>query len=80
MKVFQNSRASLRSIGQRAAVIGLTMGGAASAFADAAATTFDATAYAAQITSTVSGILVVGGAVFGLMVAIKSTKWARRAL
>lgn len=80
MQVLKNSRASLRSIGQRAAVIGLTMGGAASAFAEGAATTFDATSYAAQITAAIAGILVVGGAVFGLMVAIKSTKWARRAL
>lgn len=79
MQVLQNSGASLRSIGQRAAVIGLTMGGAASAFAEGA-TTFDASSYAAQITAAIAGILVVGGAVFGLMVAIKSTKWARRAL
>lgn len=78
MQVVQNVRASLRSIGQRAAVIGLTMGGAASAFAEG--TTFDASTYAAQITAAIAGILVVGGAVFGLMVAIKSTKWARRAL
>lgn len=51
------------------------------AMAQAASTdTFDATAYAAKITAAIAGILVVGGAVFGLNVAIKSTKWARRAL
>lgn len=51
------------------------------AFAQAASTdTFDPTSYAAKVTAAVAGILVVGGAVFGLNVAIKSTKWARRAL
>lgn len=53
---------------------------AASAFAQTATDTFDATSYAAKITGAIAGILVVGGAVFGLNVAIKSTKWARRAL
>jgi hypothetical protein len=44
------------------------------------ATTFDSTSYVASITALVAGVLAVGGAVFGLNVAIKSTKWARRAL
>lgn len=52
----------------------------APAFAQTATDTFDPTAYAAKVTAAVAGILVVGGAVFGLNVAIKSTKWARRAL
>lgn len=53
---------------------------AAPAFAQTATDMFDPTAYAAKVTAAVAGILVVGGAVFGLNVAIKSTKWARRAL
>lgn len=42
--------------------------------------TFDPTSYVAAITGTIAGILAIGGAVFSLIVAIKSTKWARRAL
>lgn len=52
----------------------------ATAFAQTATDTFDASSYAAKITGTIAGVLVIGGAVFALNVAIKSTKWARRAL
>lgn len=50
------------------------------AFAEGAATSFDPSSYVAQITGTIAGILAVGAAVFGVYIAIKSTKWARRAL
>lgn len=50
------------------------------AHAQTAGTTFDPTSYVAAITGTIAGILAIGGAVFSLIVAIKSTKWARRAL
>ena len=42
--------------------------------------TFDPTTYVAVIVATIAGLLAIGGAVFGLNVAIKSTKWARKAL
>ncbi|MDR3451928.1 MAG: major capsid protein [Rhodoferax sp.] len=45
-----------------------------------AATTFDPTSYVTSITGVVAGILAIGGAVFGVYVAIKSTKWATRSL
>lgn len=69
---------NLKSRAITAVLVGLP---AVSAFAQSAGSeTFDASAYAAKITGAIAGILVVGGAVFGLHVAIKSTKWARRAL
>jgi len=43
-------------------------------------TTFDASAYETAIMDTIAGRLVVGGAVVLVVLAIKSTKWARRAL
>ena len=48
--------------------------------AQTASNTFDAAPYAAQIVACTAGALVIGGAVFALTVAIKSTKWARKAL
>lgn len=50
---------------------------AGSSFADG---TFDVTTYVAQVAASTPGILLIGGAVFAVLVAIKSTKWARRAL
>lgn len=52
------------------------------AFAQAAGGTdsFDPSSYVTKITGAIAGLLAVGGAVFGLNVAIKSTKWARKAL
>jgi hypothetical protein len=41
--------------------------------------TFDASTYAPQILGTIAGLLVIGGAVFAVHLAIKSTKWARKA-
>jgi len=43
-------------------------------------TVFDATTYVSQITGTIPGMLAIGGAVFAVVLAIKSTKWGRRAL
>lgn len=68
---------NLKSRAITAVLVGLP---AASAFAQTATDSFDPTSYVAKITAAVAGILAVGGAVFGLNVAIKSTKWARRAL
>ena len=42
--------------------------------------TFDPSTYVTAITGTIAGLLLIGGAVFSLNVAIKSTKWARKAL
>lgn len=50
------------------------------AMAQTAATTFDASSATTQIMGTIGGLLAVGGAVFAVVLAIKSTKWARRAL
>jgi len=41
---------------------------------------FDPSTYVASITGTIAGMLAIGGAVFALTIAIKSTKWARKAL
>lgn len=46
----------------------------------APATTFDASTYADQVTGTIPGLLLVGGATFAVVLAIKSTKWGKRAL
>ncbi len=46
----------------------------------APAQVFDASSATTQVTSTIAGLLAVGGAVFAVVLAIKSTKWARRAL
>ena len=44
------------------------------------ATTYDASTNVAAITATIAGLLAVGGAAFLVHLAIRSTKWARRAL
>jgi hypothetical protein len=74
--MFQNLKARVGQLVAVALVAGLPV----VSHAQAAATTFDASTYTAQIVATIAGILAVGGAVFGVYVAIKSTKWARRAL
>lgn len=66
--------------GPKAAALGLVVGAPLASFAQTAATTFDPTSYVASITGVVAGILAIGGAVFGVYVAIKSTKWAARSL
>lgn len=50
------------------------------AFAQSASTTFDPSSSVTAINGTIPGMLAVGGAVFLVALAIKSTKWARRAL
>lgn len=70
----------MKNIKTKLASLGVMLLASVPAFAQEASTTFDASSYAASITALVAGVLVVGGAVFGLNVAIKSTKWARRAL
>lgn len=41
---------------------------------------FDAATYVTSITGTIPAMLAIGGAVFAVVLAIKSTKWGRRAL
>lgn len=43
-------------------------------------TVFDASPAGASILGLIAGMLVIGGAVFALHLAIKSTKWGRKAL
>lgn len=57
---------------------GFLLAHAASAQTDP--TVFDASTYTADILGTVPGMLAIGGAVFAVVLAIKSTKWGRRAL
>lgn len=64
---------------QKLAAVAITAVTAVPAFAQDAGT-FDPSSYAGQITGLIAGMLAIGGAVFGLNVAIKSTKWARRSL
>ena len=71
---------NLKQTLKRAAVAVVPLGLAAPAFASTAATTFDPTSYVSSVTGTIAGILLIGGAVFGVYVALKSTKWARRSL
>ena len=70
-----------KKIGRQLAVIAGASVLAVPAFASGtSATYFDASSYSSSVTATIAGILAVGGAVFGVYVAIKSTKWGRRAL
>lgn len=66
----------------KAVALSLLAVGANVAFAQATGGTdsFDPSSYVTKITGAIAGLLSVGGAVFGLNVAIKSTKWARKAL
>jgi hypothetical protein len=48
-------------------------------FAQAATNTYDATQNVAAVMATIAGLLALGGAVFLVHLAIKSTKWARKA-
>lgn len=43
-------------------------------------TVFDASPAGSSILGLIAGMLVIGGAVFALHLAIKSTKWGRKAL
>lgn len=75
----------LKALGQRTAAkvatTAMLSAGAVSAFAqEAGGDTFDGASFAAKIVATIAGILVVSGAVFSVHVALKSGKWARRAL
>lgn len=60
-----------------AAGVALLAAGAANA---QTATVFDASTYVSDITGTIPAMLAIGGAVFAVVLAIKSTKWGRRAL
>ena len=53
---------------------------AAAPMAQATGEVFDATTYTPTIALTIPGILAIGGAVFLVILALKSTKWGRRAL
>ena len=77
MKMFN----AAKKYGRQLAVVAGAAALAAPAFASTTTTSyFDPTSYVSSVTGTVAGILAVGGAVFGVYVAIKSTKWARRSL
>jgi hypothetical protein len=42
--------------------------------------TFDSSGAVTAIAAMVAGLILIGGAVFALVLGIKSTKWARKAL
>lgn len=44
------------------------------------ATVYDASEHVAAVTGTIAGLLALGGAVFLVHLAIRSTKWGRKAL
>lgn len=44
------------------------------------AVVFDASTYVDSIMGVIPSMLAIGGAVFAVVLAIKSTKWGRRAL
>lgn len=67
------------NVKQKLTAVALTAAAALPAFAQEAGT-FDPTSYVGSIAGLVAGMLAIGGAVFGLHVAIKSTKWARKSL
>jgi hypothetical protein len=69
----------MQNLKNKLAVVAVSLIAAAPAMA-AGETSFDPSTYVTQISGTIAGILAVGAAVFGVLVAIKSTKWARRAL
>lgn len=60
------------------ALLGLGLSGLA--MAQEASTVFDPTSHVDAVKSTIPGALAIGGAVFLVILAIKSTKWGRRAL
>lgn len=62
----------------QAAIAGL--GTSALALAQEASTVFDPTSHVTAVKSVIPGALAIGGAVFLVILAIKSTKWGRRAL
>lgn len=70
----------LRSRAARLAAVAAIGASTVAAQAQTAATTFDPSTYTASITGTIAGLLAIGGAVFAVILAIKTTKWARRAL
>lgn len=73
----KNLRNIGRKYGPQLAAVAAT-GGSLMAHADTAV--FDPSTYVTSITGTAAGMLLVGGAVFGVYLAIKSVKWAMRAL
>ncbi len=78
--MFMQKMALLRAkVGRKALVVAATVSPLL-AQAQTSSTTFDPSTYVTQITATIAGLLAVGGATFGVVLAIKSTKWARRAL
>lgn len=63
-----------------AAIPAAVLSSVGSAFAQTASTTFDASTYASNVTGTIPGLLAIGAATFAVVLAIKSTKWGKRAL
>lgn len=78
MKLFKLAQ----KYGSRAAqaATGLMISGAALAQTTPTYETFDASPAAADILGLVAGLLLIGGAVFAIHLAVKSTKWGRKAL
>jgi len=73
----------VRALRDSMAVKALTLGALVVpmvARADTTSDVFDPTAYVTQITGTIPGLLLVGGASFAVVLAIRSTKWGKRAL
>lgn len=62
------------------AITGAVLATSAAVASATPATTFDAAPYASDVSATIPGMLAIGGAVFLVVLAIKSTKWGRRAL
>lgn len=77
--MFQATREVARKYGAKIAVVGTSLMIPAISMAQAT-DTFDASGAVTKIGVVAAGLLLVGGAVFGLNLAIKSTKWARKAL
>lgn len=77
--MFKQKMALLRAKSARMAVVVGVVAAPVLAHADTG-TTFDPSTYVTAIIATIAGLLAIGGATFSVVLAIKSTKWARRAL
>lgn len=65
---------------RKAQAVAVGLGTSGLALAQEASTVFDPTTHVTAVKSTIPGALAIGGAVFLVILAIKSTKWGRRAL
>lgn len=75
MSKLKNPRLFLATLGAAASALPVA------AFAQSASTTqFDPAPFVTKIEGTIPGLLLVGGAVFAVILAIKSVQWAIRAM